>query len=152
MELKDGNIIVYETEDEKKWIILFESWYEPYEGHMHYHALYICDGSLYINGTCFLSELNNLREANEEEKQILINKLKEEGYESFTTITTKPSIEEKNDEIIQHLIEEYNKWYAIESENAKGVKGMRGSNGDLSKFSFDDLFNEVAWRLYVGLK
>ena len=80
MVLKDGDIIVYEAEDEKKWIILAQSWYEPYEGHMHYHALYICDGDLYIEGTCFLSELHTLRESNEEERQILIDKLNNDGY------------------------------------------------------------------------
>lgn len=56
------------------------------------------------------------------------------------------------DEIIQHLIEEYEKWDNLEQENVNKGIGMRGSNGSLSKFSFDELFNEVAWRLYVGLK
>lgn len=81
MELKKGDIVVYETED-VNWIIIFETWYEPYEGHMHYYALYDMGwNKMYIQGTGFLMEPDSLREVDDEEKQLLIDELKKEGYE-----------------------------------------------------------------------
>ena len=49
--------------------------------------------------------------------------------------------------MIQLLAEEYDKWEREEQKNIDNGSGMRGSNSDLSGFSFDDLFNEVVWRL-----
>ena len=51
--------------------------------------------------------------------------------------------------MIQLLTEQYDRWEKEEQRNVDKDAGMRGPNGDLTKYSFDTLFNEVAWRLMV---
>ena len=51
--------------------------------------------------------------------------------------------------MIQLLTEQYERWEEEEHRNIKNGSGMRGSSGDLSMYTFYDLFNEVAWRLNV---
>ena len=51
--------------------------------------------------------------------------------------------------MIQLLTEQYERWEEEEYRNIKNGSGMRGSSGDLSIYTFYDLFNEVAWRLNV---
>ena len=51
--------------------------------------------------------------------------------------------------MIQLLTEQYERWEEEEQRNVNNGSGMRGSSGDLIKYSFDTLFNEVAWRLMV---
>ena len=150
MEFKKGDIVVYETDD-VNWLIQFHSWYEPYEGHMHYHFLYDCDDKeSYGPGTCCLLEPDCLRKANDSECQLLFDKMKE--YDDKKKEDIEEIERKKKETVIHNLIDEYNKWYTVESENVKSGKGMRGSNGHLSGFSFDELFNEIAWRLYTGVK
>ena len=75
-----GDIIVYESMD-SKYIIIFESWYEPYEGCMHYYALYDCDThELYINGTCFIIDEDYLKPETDEDHMVLLNELNFKGY------------------------------------------------------------------------
>lgn len=51
--------------------------------------------------------------------------------------------------MIQLLTEQYERWEEEEQRNVNNGSGMRGPSGDLIKYSFDTLFNEVAWRLMV---
>lgn len=79
-DIKKGDILSYESDNGDKWIIIFHSWYEPYEGHMHYYALYVCDKEFIVKSTCFLDE-DFLEMATEEEKKILFDEMKRQGYE-----------------------------------------------------------------------
>lgn len=49
--------------------------------------------------------------------------------------------------MIALLTNEYDKWEKIETHNVLRGAGMRGPNGNLSNIPFDELFNEIAWRL-----
>jgi hypothetical protein len=51
------------------------------------------------------------------------------------------------EEMIALLTNEYDKWEKIETHNVLRGAGMRGPNGNLSNIPFDELFNEIAWRL-----
>lgn len=77
--MKNGDIVVYET-DELKWILIFEEWYRPYEGHIHYHTLLVCPDEFYDFGTCFITDEDCLRESTEDERKLLFDKIKENGY------------------------------------------------------------------------
>ena len=77
-EIKNGDIIAYET-DELLWLIIFHSPYEPYEGCLHYHALLTQDNELFICGTCFVLDYDQIRCATDEEKQDISTQLKKMG-------------------------------------------------------------------------
>ena len=79
-DIKNGDIVVYEAEDLFTWIIIFEEWYKPYEGHMHYYALLVYPNTLWVNSTCFLLDEESLRPATEEEKQDLFKVMQKERY------------------------------------------------------------------------
>lgn len=84
MRLNKGDIVVYFTEDDEKWIIIFQSWCHPagYAGYMHYYALYT-GKDLYIRDTCRLYDEitdDDLKPANEEERKIILDELEKKGY------------------------------------------------------------------------
>ena len=79
-EIKNGDIIAYET-DELLWLIIFHSPYEPYEDCLHYHALLTQDNELFICGTCFVLDYDQIRCATDEEKQDIFNAIEKDGYE-----------------------------------------------------------------------
>ena len=77
-EIKRGDIITYES-DGVKYIILFQDWYKPYYGHIHYFALY--DGKdIYYKNTCFVMDIDLLRPATQEEKDLILKLVADEGY------------------------------------------------------------------------
>ena len=81
LELKEGDIVVYETDD-VKWFIIFKGWCIDDHTHMYYYAVYVCgDDKLFINDVCFLLEPEKLRRPSNEEHQLFIDELKKEGYE-----------------------------------------------------------------------
>lgn len=59
--------------------MLYWSLYEPYEGHVHYHALLIND-DFTNKGTCCIC-IDNLKPATKEQRKLLFQKIKESGYE-----------------------------------------------------------------------
>ena len=77
--MNKGDILTYES-GETKWILIFDDWYEPYEGHMHYFALSDCNGEFYGPGTCFMDDQNSLRQSTEEECTDLLNRMLDNGY------------------------------------------------------------------------
>lgn len=84
MKLDKGDIVVYITEDDEKWIIIFQSWCNPagYKGYMRYYALYT-GKDLYIRDTCLLYDGitdDDLTPANEEERKVILDELEKEGY------------------------------------------------------------------------
>lgn len=51
--------------------------------------------------------------------------------------------------IIQMLTEQYDIWDRQQQEDFDNGSGFKGPNGSLMEFSFNDLFNEVIWRLKI---
>lgn len=78
-EAKDGDVLAYVTNEEDLWIMIYRSLYEPYEGHVHYHALLVND-NFSDKGTCCIC-IDNLKPATKEQRELLFQKMKEEGYE-----------------------------------------------------------------------
>lgn len=78
-DAKEGDILSYETDEGDLWIMLYWSLYEPYEGHVHYHALLVND-DFTDKGTCCIC-IDNLKPATIEQHELLFRKMKEEGYQ-----------------------------------------------------------------------
>ena len=78
-DAKDGDILSYETDEGDLWIMLYWSLYEPYEGHVHYHALLVND-NFTDKGTCCIC-IDDLKPATIEQHELLFRKMKEEGYQ-----------------------------------------------------------------------
>ena len=78
-DAKDGDVLAYVTDEEDLWIMIFWSLYEPYEGHVHYHALLVND-NFSDKGTCCIC-INDLKPATKEQRDALFAKMKEAGYE-----------------------------------------------------------------------
>ena len=78
-DAKDGDVLSYVTDEEDSWIMIYMSLYEPYEGHVHYHALLVND-NFTGKGTCCIS-INDLKPTTKEQRDILFQKMKEAGYE-----------------------------------------------------------------------
>ena len=77
-EAKDGDVLAYVTDEEDLWIMIYWSLYEPYEGHVHYHALLVND-KFSDKGTCCIC-INDLKPATKEQRDLLLQKMKEAGY------------------------------------------------------------------------
>lgn len=82
-EIKNGEIITYETEDQL-WVLIFKGLYEGYEGHIHYHAIYVRsdDNPDYFttNGTCFVPDYDCFRPASKIEQQTLFYEMEKNRY------------------------------------------------------------------------
>ena len=77
-DAKDGDVLSYVTDEEDLWIMIYWSLYEPYEGHVHYHALLIND-DFSDKGTCCIY-INDLKPATKEQRDLLFQKMHEAGY------------------------------------------------------------------------
>lgn len=77
-DAKDGDVLAYVTDEEDLWIMIYWSLYEPYEGHVHYHALLVSD-NFSDKGTCCIC-IDNLKPATKEQCDLLFQKIKEAGY------------------------------------------------------------------------
>lgn len=77
-DAKDGDVLVYVTDEEDLWIMIYQSLYEPYEGHVHYHALLVND-DFSDKGTCCIC-IDDLKPATKEQSDFLFLKMKETGY------------------------------------------------------------------------
>ena len=78
-DAKDGDVLAYETDEEDLWIMIYWSLYEPYEGHVHYHAL-LANDNFSDKGTCCIC-INDLKPATKEQRDLLFQKMREVGYE-----------------------------------------------------------------------
>ena len=78
-DAKEGDVLAYVTDEEDLWIMIYWSLYEPYEGHVHYHALLVND-EFYDKGTCCIC-INDLKPVTKEQYDLLFQKMKEAGYE-----------------------------------------------------------------------
>ena len=78
-DAKEGDVLSYKTDEGDLWIMLYWSLYEPYEGHVHYHALLVND-DFTDKGTCCIC-IDNLKPATIEQHELLFRKMKEEGYQ-----------------------------------------------------------------------
>jgi hypothetical protein len=77
-DAKEGDVLSYVTDEDDLWIMIYWSLYEPYEGHVHYHALLVND-NFSDKGTCCIC-INDLKPATKEQYDLLFSKMKEEGY------------------------------------------------------------------------
>lgn len=77
-DAKEGDVLSYVTDEEDLWIMIYWSLYEPYEGHVHYHALLV-NNNFSDKGTCCIS-IDNLNPATKEQRDLLFQKMKEAGY------------------------------------------------------------------------
>ena len=75
-DAKDGDVLAYVTDEEDLWIMIFWSLYEPYEGHVHYHAL-LANDNFSGKGTCCIC-INNLKPATKEQRDIFFTKMSKE--------------------------------------------------------------------------
>lgn len=78
-DAKEGDVLSYVTDEGDLWIMIYWSLYEPYEGHVHYHALLV-NNNFSDKGTCCIS-IDNLKPATKEQRDLLFSKMKESGYE-----------------------------------------------------------------------
>lgn len=78
-DAKDGDVLAYVTDEEDLWIMIYQSLYKPYEGHVHYHALLVND-DFSDKGTCCIC-IDNLKPATKEQRDLLFQKMKEASYE-----------------------------------------------------------------------
>ena len=78
-DARDGDVLAYVTDEEDLWIMIYWSLYEPYEGHVHYHALLVND-DFSDKGTCCIC-ISDLKPATKEQRELLFQKMKEAGYE-----------------------------------------------------------------------
>lgn len=78
-DAKDGDILSYVTDEEDLWIMIYWSLYEPYEGHVHYHALLVND-NFSDKGTCCIC-IDNLKPATKEQRELFFRKMRESNYE-----------------------------------------------------------------------
>lgn len=78
-DAKEGDVLSYETDEGDLWVMLYWSLYEPYEGHVHYHALLVND-NFTDKGTCCIC-IDDLKPATIEQHELLFRKMKEEGYQ-----------------------------------------------------------------------
>lgn len=103
-DAKEGDVLTYVTDEEDLWIMIYWSLYEPYEGHVHYHALLV-NNDFSDKGTCCIC-INNLKPAAKEQRELLFQKMKEAGYEWDAEWKGLKKIEPKKldaDEVIEWL-------------------------------------------------
>jgi hypothetical protein len=77
-DAKDGDVIAYVTDEGDLWIMIYQSLYEPYVGHVHYHALLVND-NFSDKGTCCIC-IDDLKPATKEQRDTLERAITNAGY------------------------------------------------------------------------
>jgi len=77
-DAKDGDVLSYVTDKGDLLILIYESLYKPYEGHVHYHAILEND-KFSGKGTCCIS-IDNLKPATKEQRDLLFEEMGKSGY------------------------------------------------------------------------
>ena len=127
-DAKDGDVLAYETDEEDLWIMIYWSLYEPYEGHVHYHAL-LANDNFSDKGTCCIC-INDLKPATKEQRDTLMKAMADAGWEfDFEKKELKKIEEEVNGE--DYGIDGL--WHAqrILEETLGGVEGYQTDDGIL---------------------
>ena len=127
-DAKDGDVLAYETDKEDLWIMIYWSLYEPYEGHVHYHAL-LANDNFSDKGTCCIC-INDLKPATKEQRDTLMKAMADAGWEfDFEKKELKKIEEEVNGE--DYGIDGL--WHAqrILEETLGGVEGYQTDDGIL---------------------
>ena len=123
-DAKDGDVLVYVTDEEDLWIMIYWSLYEPYEGHVHYHALLV-NNNFSDKGTCCIS-IDNLKPATKEQRDLLFQKMKEAGYEGDAEKKELKKIERnlawsEEDEKTIHLVCEFITHHSNHNDSIGGI-------------------------------
>ena len=129
-DAKDGDVLAYVTDEEDLWIMIYWSLYEPYEGHVHYHALLVND-NFSDKGTCCIC-IDNLKPATKEQRELLFQKMKEAGYEWDTETHQLKKIEDEEYDGEDYGIDSL--WHAknILEKTLGKVDGYQTDDGILS--------------------
>ena len=153
-DANDGDVLSYITDEEDLWIMIYRSLYEPYEGHVHYHALLVND-NFTDKGTCCIC-IDDLKPATKEQRDLLFQKMKEAGYEWDAEKKELKKIEQKpaeclcvpSREIIMNVWELGNIWKELTGGNISTEHGTQleyiqkhWTEGDY----FDKIEQKPAW-------
>ena len=111
-DAKPGDFLTYTTEDGEVWYFIFRSEYKPYDCHYHYYAGFAKE---FIPGGTGCLDEDSFRPSTPQEKELLLSKIKENGYiwdaENFKLINTSVKAVEKekmtDEEVIIKLFGEF---------------------------------------------
>ena len=111
-DAKPGDFLTYTTEDGENWYFIFRSAYKPYDCHYHYYAGFAKE---FIPGGTGCLDDDSFRPSTPQEKELLLSKIKENGYiwdaENFKLINTSVKAVEKekmtDEEVIIKLFGEF---------------------------------------------
>lgn len=111
-DAKPGDFLTYTTEDGENWYFIFRSEYKPYDCHYHYYAGFAKE---FIPGGTGCLDDDSFRPSTPQEKELLLSKIKENGYiwdaENFKLINTSVKAVEKekmtDEEVIIKLFGEF---------------------------------------------
>ena len=118
-DAKEGDVLSYETDEEDLWIMIYWSLYEPYEGHVHYHALLVND-EFYDKGTCCIC-INDLKPATKKQRNLLFQKMKESEYEWDAEKKELKKIEQKPADRVEPKFKVGNWYQCTKDFFGKGV-------------------------------
>lgn len=95
-DAKPGDFLTYTTEDGENWYFIFRSEYKPYDCHYHYYAGFAKE---FIPGGTGCLDDDSFRPSTPQEKELLLSKIKENGYiwdaENFKLINMSVKAVEK---------------------------------------------------------
>ena len=111
-DAKPGDFLTYITDDDEKWYFIFRSEYKPYDCQYHYYAGFAEE---FIPGGTGCLDDDSFRPSTSQEKELLLSKIKENGYiwdaENFKLINTSVKAVEKekmtDEEVIIKLFGEF---------------------------------------------
>ena len=111
-DAKPGDFLTYTTEDGENWYFIFRSAYKPYDCQYHYYAGFAKE---FIPGGTGCLDDDSFRPSTPQEKELLLSKIKENGYiwdaENFKLINTSVKAVEKekmtDEEVIIKLFGEF---------------------------------------------
>jgi len=163
-DAKDGDVLAYVTDEEDLWIMIYWSLYKPYEGHVHYHALLV-NNDFSDKGTCCIC-IDDLKPATKEQRDTLIAKMTEAGYEwdaekkELRKIEKqgeqKPTLRERYKNITQSewfkrthngmsVSDEEPKWTKEDDERQISITEYLNELYDDNRFSLDELTDLETW-------
>lgn len=76
-DAKPGDFLTYTTEEGEDWYFIFKSEYKPYDSMYHYYAGFTKE---FIPGDTGCLDEDGFRPSTPEEKELLLSKIKENGY------------------------------------------------------------------------
>ena len=137
-DAKDGDALAYVTDEEDLWIMIYWSLYEPYEGHVHYHALLVND-EFSDKGTCCIC-INNLKPATKEQRDLLFSKMREAGYEWDENKKELRKIEKQGNKTEEYI---FRPIAGSTIDNAARQAINKATNGENIVFSFNGFYMKI---------